>query len=54
MSKSIVLYHVPAELMASSTNATPEEMAKDMEPWLEWSAKCGDKLVDIGTPLAFG
>ena len=33
---------------------TPEEMKKGMEPWVAWAARCGDKLVDMGTPLAGG
>jgi hypothetical protein len=25
-----------------------------MEVWYNWAKKCGDKLVDLGTPLANG
>ena len=25
-----------------------------MEAWMVWAQKCGDKLVDMGTPLANG
>ena len=35
-------------------NATPEQMKEGMEPWMAWAAKCGDGLVDLGTPLGFG
>jgi hypothetical protein len=34
--------------------STPEEMAKGMESWMAWAAKCGDQLVDLGNPLAGG
>lgn len=54
MKKFIVIYHAPAEALAQSANATPEEMQKGMEPWMAWAAKCGDKLVDLGTPLMGG
>ncbi len=33
---------------------SPEEMKKGMEPWMHWADKCGDNLVDMGTPLASG
>ena len=29
-------------------------MAKGMESWMAWAAKCGDKLVDLGNPLEGG
>ena len=54
MSKFVVLYYAPAEAVAAMANATPEEMQKGMEPWMAWSAKCGDKLVDMGSPLMGG
>ena len=54
MKKFIVLYHAPAEAVASMGDATPEEMEAGMKPWMEWAARCGDKLVDMGTPLANG
>jgi len=54
MKKFIVLYHAPAELMKQSENTTPEEQAKGMEGWMQWAKKCGDKLVDLGAPLANG
>lgn len=54
MKKFMVLYHAPADALAQSANATPEEMQKGMEPWMAWAAKCGDKLIDLGTPLMGG
>ena len=51
MKKYIVTYHAPKEALMASAQASPEEMAKGMEPWMQWAAKCGSKLVDMGTPL---
>ena len=31
-----------------------KEMEKGMEEWMVWAAKCGDQLVDLGTPLVGG
>lgn len=50
MKNYIVIYHAPAELMVPSENTTPE----DMKEWMVWAAKCGDQLVDMGTPLMGG
>ncbi len=35
-------------------NASPEDMEKGMEAWMAWAAKCGDGLVDMGSPLNGG
>ena len=34
--------------------ATPEDRQKGMELWMAWAAKCGDQLVDFGSPLGGG
>ena len=31
-----------------------QQMQEGMKPWMEWSARCGDKLVDMGSPLMGG
>jgi len=36
------------------SDASPEDMAEGMKPWMAWAEKCGDGLVDMGTPLAGG
>ena len=54
MKKYLVIYHAPAEAIAQMADATPEEMAAGMEPWMAWAEKCGEHLVDLGTPLAGG
>ena len=54
MKKFILIYHSPLAAMELMAKATPEEQAKGMEPWMAWSAKCGDHLLDMGAPLALG
>ncbi len=54
MKKFIVLYHAPMDAMQQGANQSPEDMAKGMEGWMQWAQRCGDKLVDLGAPLANG
>ncbi len=54
MKKFIVIYHAPMDAMMETSNQSPEEQAKGMEAWMVWAKKCGDKLVDIGSPLMNG
>jgi hypothetical protein len=54
MKKFIVIYHAPIDAMEQTAKTSPEDQAKGMEMWMQWAQKCGDKLVDLGTPLANG
>ena len=54
MKKFVVIYHAPMEAADVMKDATPEDMQAGMEQWMAWAAKCGDALVDFGTPLAGG
>ncbi len=54
MPKFLVIYHANEDAAEMMANATPEDMQKGMEPWMAWAAKCGDKLVDMGSPLGNG
>ena len=54
MKKFIVIYHAPMDAMEQMANVSPEDQAKGMEAWMTWAQKCGDKLVDLGAPLANG
>lgn len=54
MKKFLVIYHTPTEVMAQMGEPTPEQMAEGMKPWMEWSERCGDQLIDMGTPLMGG
>ncbi len=52
--KYLVLYHMPMSFMEMAKNADPAEMRAGMEAWMAWFGRCGDQLVDMGTPLAGG
>ena len=54
MKKYIVIYHLPMSAMEQMKNATPEDMKEGMEQWMAWAKRCGDGLVDFGTPLGGG
>lgn len=54
MKKFMVIYHAPITAMQQTQDASPEEMAKGMEAWMVWAKQCGDKLLDMGTPLTGG
>ena len=54
MKKFMVTYHAPQDFMEQSASSNPEEMEKGMEEWMAWAAKCGDRLIDFGTPLMGG
>lgn len=54
MKKFIVLYVSSKGAWEGMKNVTPEDMKKGMEPWMAWAKKCGDGLVDMGTPLGNG
>ena len=51
MPKYMVLYEStvsPDDLMEQST---PEQMQAGMDAWMAWAGKCGDALVDLGSPV---
>ena len=54
MKKFIVIYHAGAASWDLMKDASPEDMQKGMEQWMAWAAKCGDGLVDMGSPLGGG
>ena len=54
MKKFIVIYHAPANAGDEMSKMTPEQQAKGMEGWMIWAKKCGDRLIDMGSPLANG
>jgi len=54
MKKFIVIYHAPNEAQMETANMTPEMQAEGMKAWMTWARQCGDKLVDLGSPLANG
>ena len=54
MKKFLVIYNAPAQAMAAMAQATPEQKAEGMKPWMAWKDSVGNKLVDFGAPLAPG
>ena len=54
MKKFMVIYTAPKSAMEEMGKISPEEMKKVMEHWMDWAKKCGDSLVDLGTPLIDG
>lgn len=54
MKKFIVMYTMSQSAADKEKETTPEDMKKGMEPWMEWAKRCGEGLVDLGTPLGNG
>ena len=54
MPKYIVLYHSPFPVVDMLKSVTPEQMQEGMKEWQAWVEKCGDALVEMGSPLGQG
>ncbi len=54
MKKFIVIYHASAPALELWGKASAEDMQKGGEAWMAWAARCGNALVDMGTPLSGG
>ena len=54
MKKFMVTYNAPIDAAWKTAESTPEEMEAGMKAWMAWAQKCGDKLLDFGTPLGNG
>jgi hypothetical protein len=54
MAEFIVIYYAPQSAKEKMKNMSPEDMKKGMEPWMKWAEKCGEHLVDMGSPLGNG
>jgi len=52
MTKFMVLYRSSTSARDQMANATPEQIKAGMEAWMQWAAKAGDAVVDLGAPLA--
>jgi hypothetical protein len=51
MPNYIVLYNAPVSAADQMENNDPDMAAAAMQAWNDWSAKVGDGMVDLGTPL---
>ncbi len=54
MKKFLAIYHTPAEAMHKMAQATEEQKAEGMKPWMEWKTKFNEQINDLGAPLAPG
>ena len=54
MKQFIVLYYAPTSAMEQMADLTPEQMQANMAPWMAWMGRCGENLVDAGSPLGGG
>jgi len=54
MPKYLALYKTTVSSEELMANSTPEQMEAAMQAWMEWSQRCGDGLVDMGSPLGGG
>lgn len=51
MKKFMVLYTSPKPAEEALAEASPEAAEAGMKMWMDWAAKAGDGIVDLGTPL---
>ncbi len=54
MKKFMVIYRASDADTWKMKKSTPKEHKEGMKKWMEWAEKCGDGLVDIGSPLGNG
>jgi hypothetical protein len=52
MTKFMVLYRSEMSAREMMGGATPEQAQAGMDAWMNWAAKAGDAIVDMGSPLA--
>lgn len=51
MKKFIVIYYISKDAAEKMKDYSQEEQKEGMKKWMEWAKKCGDGLVDLGSPL---
>ncbi|MBO9617795.1 MAG: hypothetical protein J7539_02060 [Niabella sp.] len=54
MKKYLVLYKAPVSASKRMAEVPAEQQAEGMKAWMTWAQNCGDKLSDLGQPLANG
>ncbi|MDP5228453.1 MULTISPECIES: hypothetical protein [Arthrobacter] len=52
MAKFLVLYKADTTAADQMAQGSPEEQAAGMQAWMDWAAKAGDAIVDLGSPLS--
>lgn len=51
MKKFLVLYTAGTSAQEKMKESDPEAAKEGMKQWMAWAEKCGDALVDLGSPL---
>jgi hypothetical protein len=51
MAKFLVVYRSSISAQEQMSAGTPEQAQAGMELWMNWAARTGDALVDLGSPL---
>jgi hypothetical protein len=51
MPKYLVLYRSSVSASEQIANATPEQAQAGMQAWMDWAARAGEAIVDLGAPL---
>lgn len=54
MTRFVVLAFAPMSALEKMKDMIPEQTAQGMKLWMEWAERCGDGLVDLGSPLGNG
>ncbi|MHA6507859.1 YciI family protein [Tessaracoccus sp. Y1736] len=50
MSKFLILYRSTMSAAEQMANADPDAGAASMQAWMDWAAKAGEAIVDLGSP----
>ena len=51
MTKFLLAYTATASAAEEMQNGDPAGAQEEMDKWTAWAARCGEHLVDFGTPL---
>ncbi|MFY9265646.1 MAG: hypothetical protein WAO61_09520 [Solirubrobacterales bacterium] len=54
MSRFLVLYTAPTDMVQQAMSMPSEEREATMAEWMKWAGTCGDRLVEMGSPLGNG
>ncbi len=54
MPNFIVLYRSPLPAADMLKSVSPDQMKEGMKEWQKWVEKCGESLVEMGSPLGQG
>jgi hypothetical protein len=52
MMKYLVLYRSKLTAADQLAQSSPEEAQAGMQAWMDWAAKAGDAIIDLGSPTS--